>query len=311
MIWSFSSSRMFKHCQRQWFFKQHFANANAKKQPERREAYLLSTLQSIYAWRGSLVDLVLSTRLVPALNRGNLPRLTNLVTDARRLFDEQLTFAQANRMRVPGMSKTKAGNSFASLYNIEYELGLSDSEIQGVWKDIEDALHNLYSMQDFLFWLRDANHLIAQRPLTFTCHGVRARMVPDLVVIDADERLFVVDWKVHTFGIANARLQLASYALALVNCNPHKDFPPVIANTCATDIGLVEIQLLTKQQRYYTLSENDINAVESYIVQTNVDMSLTTDNRPKQFSPTDFPTATRAETCQRCNFRSLCWDDAK
>ena len=59
MRWSYSSSRSFKQCQKQWFFKNVVASAKSKD-PFRRRAYMLSKLQSISAWRGKIVDDVIS-----------------------------------------------------------------------------------------------------------------------------------------------------------------------------------------------------------------------------------------------------------
>jgi hypothetical protein len=58
VIWSVSESKLFRRCQRQWYFKHCVANAQAKKDPLRRRAYLFSKLQSISGWRGQLVDTV-------------------------------------------------------------------------------------------------------------------------------------------------------------------------------------------------------------------------------------------------------------
>jgi hypothetical protein len=69
MVWSISSDKTFRRCQRQWFYGQVFGNANARKEPLRYEAYLLSKLQSLSAIRGQAVDDALSERLVPALQR--------------------------------------------------------------------------------------------------------------------------------------------------------------------------------------------------------------------------------------------------
>lgn len=311
MVWSFSSSRMFQHCQRQWFIKQYVANANAKKDPMRREAYLLSTLQSLHAWRGSLVDSVISEKMIPYLKHRRLPARFRLLDDAQKLFNEQIAFALNNRMREPGMSKRKAGLSFAALYPVEYNEDISSKQLESAWEDVKNALCNLYEMNELLTWLQSAKRLIPQRSLTYTCHGVRAKMQPDLIVFDKDNKPFIIDWKVHSFGTSSARLQLASYALALIGCNPHIDFPLSLTHFDPSDVGLLEIQLLSKQQRTYTLTQSDIDTVEAYIVHTNMDMVLATEDQPKQFSLFDFPAALRASTCQRCNFRALCWMESK
>lgn len=74
MIWSFSDSRTFDRCQRQWYFGEVVANAVAKA-PVRHEAYLLSKLQSVSAWRGQVVDSTIGSVLVPALNERRPPSL--------------------------------------------------------------------------------------------------------------------------------------------------------------------------------------------------------------------------------------------
>jgi hypothetical protein len=48
MVWSVSTAKMFDRCQRQWFYKQHFANARSKDET-RRKAYLLGKLEKITA----------------------------------------------------------------------------------------------------------------------------------------------------------------------------------------------------------------------------------------------------------------------
>jgi len=71
-MWSFSNGRIFDKWQRWWFYKNHVANANATKNPLQREAYLLSKLQTIWGWRGEIVDHVISEKIVPALDTGGV-----------------------------------------------------------------------------------------------------------------------------------------------------------------------------------------------------------------------------------------------
>lgn len=308
MVWSFSSSRSFRRCQRQWYIKHCLANANAKKNPIRREAYLLSTLQSIYQWRGSIVDHVISKQIVPDLSKGWLPSKPAVIKYARTIFERQLEFAEAHRVREPGMTKNNAGDSFASLYPIEYDLGISQAELDQAWCEIEQALKNLLSMQTVFRQLVRGSKLIAQRPLTFTCHQISVRMVPDLIIFYEHEAPLIIDWKVHTFGFHDARLQLASYALALTKCRPHKDFPTNLGRYASNDIRLLEIQLLSARQRSYLLTQAEIDVVESYIFRSHMEMMLVSDGNPRKLTLSDFPAASRPETCQRCPFRSLCWD---
>src|SRR6266702_3041144 len=116
---SYSEVQQFRRCQRQWFFKNVCANALAKKAPQRREAYVLSKLQSLSAWRGSLVDRVISTYLLPELRRRSLPSLDSLLREARRLFDIQRAFATAHRVREVGMKVSSNPDAFAALLDVE------------------------------------------------------------------------------------------------------------------------------------------------------------------------------------------------
>src|SRR5690349_5251970 len=95
--WSFSSSHLFSKCPRQWYFKKCVAEARSKD-PMRREAFLLSKLQTIYSWRGSIVDRVIMMRYVPALKRKQQVSSATLLYYARQIFQKQLAFAQAHRL---------------------------------------------------------------------------------------------------------------------------------------------------------------------------------------------------------------------
>ena len=70
MIISINGIRQFRRCQRQWCYDALVASAHAKHGSPRREVHLLSQLQSVAAWRGNIVDHVISRRLIPALEKG-------------------------------------------------------------------------------------------------------------------------------------------------------------------------------------------------------------------------------------------------
>jgi len=86
MIWSFSDSRTFAKCQRRWYYDAVVAYWT-QKDPRRWEAYLLSKLQTVSAWRGQVVDTAVTTTLVPALNNRVAPDLNRCLGRARQLFD--------------------------------------------------------------------------------------------------------------------------------------------------------------------------------------------------------------------------------
>jgi hypothetical protein len=309
VIWSFSHSRAFKRCQRHWYFKTCVANANAKKDPLRREAYLLSKLQTVSAWRGQIIDHVITWTIVPALNAKREPKLTAITANAKKIFDAQLDFGRRHGVRDPGFSRSKAGEAFAAFHAVEYGGMVSENDLDRAWAEIKRALANLFEMHELLTTLMSSTYVIAQRTLTFGHLRVTIRAVPDVIAFYKDQPPLIVDWKVHTFGMQEYRLQLALYAIALTRCTPHRDFPESLARLSPIDIRLAEAQLLTRKLRTYALSEGDIDEVEAYIAESTTQMLLATGGEPNgQLRPVDFPATDFPEVCEQCPYRSLCWE---
>lgn len=308
MPWSWSNSRLFQKCQRQWYFKTKVAN-HASKDEKRREAYLLSKLQSIFAWRGSLVDHIITTRIIPVLKRHEAINYSNIIQQTQTLFDKQWQSAITHSLRSPDFSRTEAGEGFAAFYPIEYGLKIHPEERKQAWDEVEQALTNLLRMTDLLEKLRSASHLLPQRPLVYSLSEIQVRAVPDLIAFFNDQPPLIVDWKVNFFGTNDHRQQLGTYAVALTRCDPHKDFPP-IENFTPVDIQLLEVQLITNLQRAYTLTEADILEIDSYTYLSAQEMLLALgDDKDGHFKPFEYPVTNDPTLCDRCNFRSLCWKE--
>jgi hypothetical protein len=309
MRWSYSASRSFHQCQRQWFFKNIVANANAKD-PLRKQAHLLSKLQSISAWRGSIVDKVISETLIANLNRGipiNLPKAINC---ARGLFDRQLSYARRHPITDSTLKVSQEGEDFTVLHAMEYEGELPEHEIERAWCEIETALVNLFSMENIKRILKSANYIVPQRPLQFTLmDGVTVLAFPDAVLFRENAAPAIIDWKVHAFGTNDAWLQLAIYAIALSCCKPHKDFPAGF-KVRPKEIMLYEVQLLTNVVREHLLHEQQIMEAEEYMLSSAYEIACLTEGKKcAALSVEDFRVTMYAETCQRCNFRAICWEE--
>ena len=226
MRWSYSASRSFRQCQRQWFFKNVVANARAKD-PFRKRAYLLSKLQSISAWRGSIVDNVISNTIIPNINRRSPITLNDAKTYARSLFDRQLAYARRHPLGDLALKVSQEGDDFAVLYPMEYGGELPEHEIERAWGEVETALENLFRMEDIKQILKSSDYVVAQRALQYKLmDGVTVLAYPDAIAFRRSKPPpVIIDWKVHAFGMNDAWLQLAIYAIALSRCKPHRDFP--------------------------------------------------------------------------------------
>lgn len=220
MVWSVSDAKTFDRCPRQWFFKNKVANAIAKKDPRRREAYLLSRMDSLAAWRGRVVEQVIDANILPVLQGRALPDLGTVLSQARQRFETQLEYALEHRVRQPGFAKGNAGEAFAALRDVEFGQAPDARQIASAWEEVERALTYLIGESDLLQQLMAATWLAPQRTLHFKLDTLEAepltvRCVPDLIAFYWDRPPLIVDWKVHTFGTTGYRMQLLTYALAL------------------------------------------------------------------------------------------------
>jgi PD-(D/E)XK nuclease superfamily len=310
MIWSVSTGRMFERCQRQWFFKTQVANAKAKDET-RQLAYRLSKLQSVSAWRGSIVDQVLSQEVMPAFERGWPIAADKAIASAMARFDRQLEFGRAHRLHEPGVKPSALGEDFVAFHCLEYGGCLSEQEIEQARDEVQRAIENFFSMEELTTRLHAADRLITQRSLSFAHADTSVRAVPDVIAFKTSAVPAIIDWKVHVFGWRDAWLQLAVYAAALTRCNPHKDFPLVPGQFRETDIELLEVQLLTGSIRSHRLTEEHIGRADAYIAQSAESMLLAVDGmngKAASLPPTDFPATRYASVCERCPYRSLCWE---
>lgn len=264
---------MFDRCQRQWFYKQHFANAQSKDET-RRKTYLLGKLQSVSRWSGSLVDQILSFEVIPALQRGEDVSETRTLASAMARFNRQLAVARQHRIHEPGFKPSACGDEFAALYCVEYGDGIRESEIDQAREDVRTAITTFFSMEKLVRRLQAAQRLVTQRRLIFAHTDTKVGAMPDVIVFPRDGAPAIVDWKVHTFGRQDAWLQLTIYAAALTRAEPHADYPAAPNRYRPAEIGLLEVQLFTRTLRKYAVSDEDVEHADGYIARSGESMLL-------------------------------------
>jgi len=243
------------------------------------------------------------------MNRGIQTSLDATLAYAKQVFQEQLSYGLAHRIRKDFTSKAKAGPAFAAFHAVEYGNPPSSEDLDSAWSDVETALRHFFGVDEIWPMLESAQQRIAQRPLTFTIDGISARAVPDVILFADQTPLSIIDWKVSIWEARDYRLQLALYALALTRCDRQSGFPDSWSETKPSDIRLLEVQLLSGETRQHTISDRDIYAIEDYIVQT-ADHIRTVSAQPafrdlcaEDFAPAQFPSV-----CRSCNFRKICWE---
>jgi len=285
--------------------------ANHKsKDPLRREAYLLKQLQSLHAWRGSLVDDVIESLIVPRMKYKSLPSEGEVIDFSMKLMDEQVAFGTAAKHRCQNMIKSNANGSYCAFYDVEYNGGLDEKTLLDARQEVKVSLINLLRSDFLKDMMRNSSTIIAQRPLMFEFEKTTISCTPDLIAFAKQDRPLIVDWKVHSFGNADSWLQLGIYAVALTNVKPHKDFPANVQNVLKdpTNIRLVEYQLLKNKQREYSISLDDVDDIHDYIFRSCSEMNrLVKGRKYKELDMNQFQTARSPSVCEKCQFKKLCW----
>ncbi len=274
------------------------------------KAYLLSKLQSISSWRGSIVDSVISEIIVPALKMRQIPSLISAQQRATELFERQLKFARQHPLYQPGLTPSKIRDDFAVFHCMEYGREIHEQELEQAKSQINQALINLFSMPEIFSELKTAQYLVAQPPLSFIHTDETVQAVPDVVAFYSNKPPLIIDWKVHAFGVYGAWKQLGVYALALNEGKPHRGFPRY-SQWKVTDFRLKEIQLLKKKIRSYELDETRIAEIDNFIAESISAMKIIVGNDKKStVDPQNLLPSFSPEACQTCNFRSICWESA-
>lgn len=310
MNWSYSAGRTFAGCPRRWFYRAVVAH-HAAKDPGRRAAYLLGKQDSVWSWRGRLVDETLSAQAVPLLGAGRLPELSGLVAAARARFGAQLSFARTRRLSEPGL-KPSQHPDFLALEAFEAGTPPTESALADLWAGVEASLANFLALTPLLERLLSARLLLPQRALAYGLtlpdgERVTVRAVPDLLAFFRDAPPLIVDWKVSARPATAHREQLVGYALALSKNRGGPSLPPFRAGAAATD--LLEVQLLAGELRPHPLTDADVQEAETRAAGSAAAMQALLRGRAKgDLDPYTVPPTTDLGRCGGCPYRPLCWN---
>lgn len=312
MKWSYSGGRAFLACQRQWYYRNIAGLGQVKKDQERRRIYMMGKRDSISAWRGRLVDELITERVVERINDGgNPPDLKKMLEIARRRFQKQLSFARENVAIDTRLDIKEAGTSFALLKNVS---DLTDDDIELAWNEVRAAFHTLYKCSVSKDIIKDADWLISQKTLQYRLDDdVSIQGVPDLVAFHWDKAPTIVDWKVHAQGTHDAWMQLATYAICLEKAKPHRGWEEFYEEGPwrRDDIRLVEVQLLTGTVREHTLDDEHFAQAEAFIQSSATEMaSLVEGRKYGDLNIEDFDMARFPESCDACSYKPHCWEIA-
>lgn len=310
MIWSISGYKQFQRCQHQWCLKNKVADERVKNDSYRKEVTILSKLQTIQAWRGTVVDDVISRLLVNAINN-KLPIYKDyFLKEAFKVFDNQFEYAAFQKYREPGSTYSDA--YFAALLPFEFYQANVDEEFQQAREDIRLALSNLLDNTELMDYMKSAKRLVSQRTLTYYYNQFCVQAKPDLIAFFTDKPPHIFDWKVHTYGTHTYDEQLVSYAVALYKVNqikPHSDFPAELLRYRLYDYKLTEYQLLHEDRlkRNYVITEDRLEEFNAHLSSSMIEMYMAGVHKPyREWGPENYPTTEYMENCGNCGFKKIC-----
>lgn len=310
MKWSYSAGRTFQACQRQWYYKNIFGIGQAKKDPERRRMYLLGKQDSIAAWRGRIVDELITDKVVTPFNEGDdIPDLKTMIGYAEERFQQQLAFARSNIEVTPELDVKAAGQAFALIREVA---SLSTDDIEHAWLEIKQALRTFYRSDEAKAIIKSADYLVSQKALQFQLlDGVTVVGFPDLIAFRDEHPPTIVDWKVHAQGTHDAWIQLAIYAICLERCKPHFDWERYFDDVerSRENVRLVEVQLLTDVVREHALDAEHFERAEEFMQTSAYEMACLIDGRKStDLALEEFDVARFPEACDSCSYKSHCWE---
>jgi hypothetical protein len=306
MRWSVSKSKIFKVCPRKWYFGEILASPRSKD-PLKKEVYLLKQLQSVHAWRGSLVDSVIGNFIIPKIRFKTIPAFDDVEKYAMDLAEKQLDFGLKKSFRLPSMTKSAAGCVYCAFHDVEYNGGLKEGAVTKAKQEISLALKNLLN-SNIIHDLTESSYFMPQRTLHNKFNGINFTSTPDIIVFYDDAPPTIIDWKVHFGRSTDYWLQLGIYAYALANTKPHRDFPSSFINGSKNpkEFVLKEFQLLKNQIKEYKLNEEDICDIEDYIFESSEIMKLC-EEMSNKYKLSEIPTARYPGACFSCQFKKICW----
>lgn len=312
MIWSISGYKQYRKCPRQWYYKNIVADGRVKNNAFRKEVTVLSRLQSLEAWRGSIVDNVISRLLVNAINKKMPIQKAYYIQQADEIFNRQLIYAKEKRYRSEGEEAKTTNPDFAAFFDVELGNGIREEDVKRVRADMHDALDNFFEDKSFIEYLQSGKLLVSQRQLTYYFDRFTVRGTPDLIIFFHDKAPHIFDWKVHTFGTYTYDEQLISYAIALYKVTatkPHQDFPAGLSNYKLADYSLTEYQLLHKDRirRDYTITNDAVEDFTDKVSKSIIEMYLTGAHKKfGEVSEERFDTTSHIENCRTCAFQLIC-----
>lgn len=297
--WNHNLDRIVRMCLRRVFYSARYAHWGGDANSPQRQVFLLKQALDLDAWRGKIVHSAIQRRVIPSLQKNELPDFSTVQDWTMELVDRQSEFSR--REQYNRLSKTVAGDDYCILEADYRGKGVNNEEVERVKKEIREALENL---EDFsirlLIRARKAVKLEGEKAIRFDLdERIRLEAILDMIFQEDDNRVVIVDWKIGDPLTGNARDQLFAYAYAVVKSGWY-------GRLLSEDIELIEANLLTGEQIKHTFTDEDFADVDDRIFTGSQLLRPIYEHSVKDSIPEDFAPAESPGSCEGCPVKEIC-----
>jgi PD-(D/E)XK nuclease superfamily len=297
--WSFSTDKLFRRCQRQFFFRQIAAHASASED-WRREAFILRQVKTLELWRGALIHEGIEHFLIPALRSGGTLPWDEIIARTVQRGRDQLSFSERRRYREPGIVKGRCPD-FCALAPHEAGEAVSSEDFETVCVAIRTAFERLSSLTQLWERFGEQHYWEAEVPLCVKRQDVSIKVQIDVLLERSPHQLTIVDWKSYDVGgDTDARLQTALYAWVVWRSKQYRV-------RCPEDIELLECQVQHGTLIEHECSREVFDELEDYIYRSVQRIfSLCQSKKLAETRLEDFAFTDNPNNCEHCTVRPLC-----
>lgn len=298
--WSLSRHRMFRRCQRQYYFA-HIAAWHNTNDPIRKEAFILKQVKEIPAFQGMVIHQGIKSFLVPPLQRHDCLQWDKIIEETIDLAQRQFIFSEARGYRIDGVTKGGTNGEYCALAEHERGERIPAETLDEVRHNIRRCFVNLSQMDELLEHMQRRRYYQTEFPIAVQFDGAIVQIVPDLVFSKGYGRPTVLDWKVEQDSTgSDHEFQVNLYAWVLCQ-NPKWGVQR------PEHIEMIEVQLLQGKAHRSTCTSEVFEEVENFVYQSLYEIqALCGTHKYEEQVLADYQYANSSGTCNYCSFVTFC-----
>lgn len=309
LTWSVSRARLFRSCQRAYYYQYYGAwggwDANA---PERaRHLYALKQMTSFPLWAGSIVHEVVRDALMHCRSTHFMPTTGELQENARRRLNQGWLQSRKQLWK----SDPKRNTNLFEHYYAEEGSQVPQEEINALKTKVFDALEGFRNCElaDLLPGLEEwrwgdvdllTSFVAGELPASGNAPKLPIKVwcALDFSYLGHDEKLHIIDWKTGGEHREELRIQLACYALYAMKTKGTPLEKISLEGVFLNDGG--------RTSTYEISTDTIMAAQEQMLFSAGAMRAKLRDPLQNIADEEDFPCNGCGENCGRCPFQEVC-----